>query len=303
MEYLYLKESNFKSGFAVLIGRPSTGKSTLINNICGYKISAVSNTPQTTQYIIRGIYNDDESQIIFIDTPGYHHYDSNLNKGLSNLAVRTLKEADIILYLVDLSKNFGEEEDAIIKKLKSSAVPIILVYNKLDLKNNESLILQKDIESRLEIQYKIEISSLNGTNVKTLISLIKSLLPEGPMYYPPEFVTDQTIPFRIKEIIREKICNFMKDEIPHATYVDIEKLDVTDKKITAYALIFIERESQKGMIIGKGGKMIKKIGESARIDLKEIFERDIDLFINVKTHYKWRRKDDFLKKKFNLSNE
>ncbi len=292
-----------KTGFAVMIGRPSSGKSSLINKICGYKISAVSRLPQTTQYVIRGIYNDDQSQIIFVDTPGFHLFDSNLNRGLSNLAARTLSEGDVILYIVDLSRNFGNEEEAIIKKIKSQVLPVILVYNKSDIKNENSTALQNEIERYFTPEYKIEVSGLEGTNVEALVELIKSVLPEGPMYYPEDYVTDQTIPFRIKEIIREKICNLMNEEVPHATYVEIEKLDVDEKKITAYAVIFVERESQKGMVIGKGGAMIKTIGEQARVDLKEIFERNVNLFLNVKVHYKWKRKDNFLKKKFNLKNE
>jgi GTPase len=298
-----LSDFTKKTGFIALIGRPSTGKSTLVNKICGYKISAVSDLPQTTQYLIKGIYNDEQSQIIFVDTPGYHHFDSNLNRGLSNLAIRNLSEGDVILYIVDLSRNFGEEEETIIKKLKSQSIPIILVFNKTDLKNQDSVKLQNEIQSRFDFKHVIEISGLNGDNIDKLIGLIKELLPEGPMYYPEDFVTDQTIPFRIKEIIREKICNFMKDEVPHSIYIDVEKLEVKTRKIKAYASIFVERESQKGLVIGNGGKMIKKIGESARLDLKEIFEKEFDLFLNVKVHYKWRRKDDFLKKKFNLMME
>ncbi len=288
-----------RTGFISLIGRPSSGKSTLINTICGYKVSIVSDRPQTTQFLIRGIYNDDDSQIIFIDTPGYHHFDSDLNRGLSNLAVRTLEEGDAILYLVDLTRDFGKEEEAIIEKLKSADKEIVVAYNKIDIsKTKHKKEIREKIELNLSPKKTINISAKNGEGIKKLIGILKKILPEGPMYYPEDFVTDQSIPFRIKEVTREKVFNNTKEELPHSVYVDIISLDVKDEIITSYATIFVERESQKGIVIGNKGSMIKKIGEQAREELKEIFERNVNLFLNVKVHKNWRKDDKFLKKRF-----
>lgn len=294
-------EKKKRTGFVSLIGRPSSGKSTLINTICGYKISIVSARPQTTQFLIRGIYNDEDCQIIFIDTPGYHHFDSNLNRGLSNLAVRTLEEGDLILYLVDLSRDFGKEEEAIIEKLKLTDKDVILAFNKTDIakiKDKKELI--EKIESQLKPGKTINISAKEGDGVKKLISILKKFLPEGPIYYPEDFVTDQSIPFRIKEVTREKVFNNTKEELPHSVYVDIISLDVADDKITSYATVYVEKESQKGMVIGNKGSMIKKIGVEAREELKEIFERNVNLFLNVKVHKNWRKDNKFLKKRFYL---
>ena len=289
-----------KSGFISLIGRPSSGKSTLINTICGYKISIVSNRPQTTQFIVRGIYNDNESQMIFIDTPGFHHFDSNLNRGLSNIAARTLDEGDLVLYLVDISRDFGEEEKSIIKKLKKIDKKIIIAFNKIDMDSTYKENIQKEIRESLKNADAIEISAKTEVNIKELKELIKKHLPYGPLYYPEEYVTDQSIPFRIKEVVREKVFLNTSEEIPHSIYVEVDSLDVKEEKIIAYATIFVERMSQKGMIIGKSGKMIKKIGEEARLDLQEILERKVNLFLNVKPHLNWRKDEKFLKKMFNL---
>ena len=289
-----------KSGFISLIGRPSSGKSTLINTICGYKISIVSNRPQTTQFIVRGIYNDDESQMIFIDTPGFHHFDSNLNRGLSNIAARTLDDGDLVLYLVDISRDFGEEEKAIIEKLKKIDKKIIIAFNKIDMVSTYKENIEKEIRDSLKNADFIEISAKTETNIKELKELIKNHLPYGPLYYPEEYVTDQSIPFRIKEVVREKVFLNTSEEIPHSIYVEVDSLDVKEEKIIAYATIFVERMSQKGMIIGKSGKMIKKIGEEARLDLQEILERKVNLFLNVKPHLNWRKDEKFLKKMFNL---
>lgn len=289
-----------KTGFVSIIGRPSSGKSTLINTICGYKISIVSKHPQTTQFIVRGIYNDENSQIIFIDTPGFHHFNSNLNRGLSNLAVRTLSEGDLILYLIDTTREAGDEELDIIEKLKSVEQKVIVVYNKIDIEGENKKNIINSIRKELAPEYEVELSALTGKNLDELIKIIQDNLPLGPLYYPDDYVTDQSIPFRIKEIVREKIFINTKEELPHSTYVEVDDCDVTEKKITCHATIFVERDSQKGIIIGNKGDMIKKIGKEARIELKEIFERNVNLFLKVNVHHKWKKKDNFLRKKFRI---
>ncbi len=293
--------NNKKSGFISLIGRPSSGKSTLINTICGYKISIVSDRPQTTQFLIRGIYNDKESQIIFIDTPGYHHFDSKLNRNLSKLSVKSLEEGDLILYLVDLTRDFGEEEESIIEKMKSTELQVIVAYNKVDICDEEkSKAVKSKIKLGLNSKTTLDISAKTGEGVDKLLKIIKKFLPYGPNYYPEEFVTDQSIPFRIKEVTREKVFNNTIEELPHSVYVEVDSLDVKDEKIISRATIFVERNSQKGIVIGKEGSMIKKIGEEARLELQDIFERKVNLFLNVKLHKNWRKDEKFIKKRFYL---
>ena len=294
-------ENNKKTGFVSLIGRPSSGKSTLVNTICGHKVSIVSDRPQTTQFLIRGIYNDNESQIIFIDTPGYHHFESNLNKSLSSLSVKNLEEGDLILYVVDLTRDFGEEEESIINKLKSTDLHIIVAYNKIDISNaKQRREIKSKIKSHLNPKDTVNLSAKTGERVDRLIDLIKQNLVYGHLYYPEEFVTDQSIPFRIKEVTREKVFNNTKEELPHSIYVEVITLDVKDDKIVSNATVYVERNSQKGIVIGKDGSMIKKIGEEARRELQEIFERKVNLFLNVKVHKNWRKDEKFLKKRFYL---
>ncbi len=295
--------AEFKSGFVSLIGRPSAGKSTLINYICGYKVSIVSAHPQTTRFLVRGIYTNEAAQIVFIDTPGVHDFNSNLNRGLSNLAVRNIDETDLVLYVVDLTRKFGAEEQTIIDSLAAAKQNVIVVFNKSDVAENDTGIM-KEVLSRLNdgdhsVLY-IVVSSKHGKNMKDLVKLITEHLPEGPMYYPDDYVTDQTIPFRISEVVREKIFRNTGEEVPHSTYVEVEKLNVTDDKIVAHATVFTETESQKGILVGKGGSKIKKIGMQSREELAEIFERSVNLFLNVKVNPNWRKNDALLKKMFDI---
>ncbi|MBQ3923129.1 MAG: GTPase Era [Spirochaetales bacterium] len=295
--------AEFKSGFVSLIGRPSAGKSTLINYICGYKVSIVSAHPQTTRFLVRGIYTNEAAQIVFIDTPGVHDFNSNLNRGLSNLAVRNIDEADLVLYVVDLTRKFGAEEQTIIDSLAAAKQNVIVVFNKSDVAENDTGIM-REVLSRLNVGEHsapyIIVSSKHGKNMKDLVKLITDHLPEGPMYYPDDYVTDQTIPFRISEVVREKIFRNTGEEVPHSTYVEVEKLNVTDDKIVAHATVFTETESQKGILVGKGGSKIKKIGMQSREELAEIFERSVNLFLNVKVNPNWRKNDALLKKMFDI---
>lgn len=295
--------AEFKSGFVSLIGRPSAGKSTLINYICGYKVSIVSAHPQTTRFLVRGIYTNEAAQIVFIDTPGVHDFNSNLNRGLSNLAVRNIDEADLVLYVVDLTRKFGAEEQTIIDSLADAKQNVIVVFNKSDAAENDTGIM-REVLSRLNgtehaVPY-IAVSSKHGKNMKDLVKLITEHLSEGPMYYPDDYVTDQTIPFRISEVVREKIFRNTGEEVPHSTYVEVEKLNVKDDNIVAHATVFTETESQKGILVGKGGSKIKKIGMQSREELAEIFERSVNLFLNVKVNPNWRKNDALLKKMFDI---
>lgn len=289
-----------KTGFVALIGRPSSGKSTLINKLCGYKVSITSKHPQTTRFLVKGIYNDDDSQIVFIDSPGYHNFNSNLNRGLSNLAVRNTEDADVILYVIDTAREFGREEEDIIDNIKPLEGITIVALNKIDLDNSDMEIKNKVLE-KLTPAGVVEFSALKGKDSGKIINLIKRKLQIGPLYFPEDYVTDQSIPFRITEVVREKIFQLTKEEVPHSCYVEVENLKVLDDKIEANAVIFVENESQKGIIIGSKGSMIKMIGIKARYDLVDIFERKVNLFLNVKVNKDWRKKDEFLKKMFDIS--
>lgn len=290
---------NKKTGFIHLIGRPSSGKSTLINQICGFKISIVSPSPQTTRFFVRGIYNDDDSQMIFVDTPGYHNFNSFLNQGLSKMSVNTLMDSDLILYLVDLTREFGEEEQEIINHIKKFSEKSIIVFNKTDLENKINKETKEIVKTLLPDNKYIDISAKDNSNIDTLLQTLKDNLNEGPMYYPEEYVTDQSIPFRITEIIREKVIECTREEIPHSVYIKVIDLKV-DKKITAHATIYVDRKSQKGIIIGNKGETIKQIGISARKELKQIFEKNIDLFLHVKIHNNWKKDEDFIKNMFQI---
>lgn len=287
-----------KSGFVSLIGRPSSGKSTIVNRICGYKISIVSKHPQTTRFLIKGIYNDKESQIVFVDTPGVHNFNLNLNRGLSTLAIKNLADGDLILYLVDLTREFGDEEQLIINELKQYEKKIIIAFNKLD--NEKRTDIKAKILEMLEPLDSVEVSALSGKNVTNLVKVIKSKLEYGDLYYPEDYVTDQSIPFRISEMVREQIFNNTVDEVPHSIYVEVNDLNVDEKRINARATIYVERDSQKGIVIGKAGSMIKKIGEKARHGLENIFDQKVNLFLDVKVNENWRKKEGFIKKMFDL---
>ena len=294
-----------KTGFISIIGRPSVGKSTLINTICGYKISITSKYPQTTQFTIRGIYTDNDSQIIFIDTPGFNNSNKKLNRELSKIAIKTLNDGDLILYVVDIIREFGEEEKIIISHLQKYQDKLIIVFNKSDVAKKklttEQILSKKgEILSDLTPMFYFEISALKKDNIDMLLLSIKKHLPFGPLYYPEEYVTDQDIKFRITELVREKIFRYCSEELPHSVYVKVDSLKIKEDKIIANSSIYVNKDSQKGIIIGESGKMIKKIGENARKDLKDIFEKDVMLFLNVKVDKNWIKKENFIKDMFRL---
>lgn len=291
---------SFKSGFVSLIGRPSSGKSTLMNTICGFKVSIVSPLPQTTRFAVRGVVTEQNYQIVFVDTPGYHKAESHLNRELTAVAEQTLKDGDLILYLVDLSRDFGEEEKAVVNLVRPYVNKAIIVFNKIDNISGkfEDCNVFKEVTSVLPDVPYVFISAENGSGIREMEEKIASLLPSGPLYYPEEYVTDQSIPFRIEETVREKVFERTKEEVPHSVYVKTESLNVTADKIKAYAAIYVDRESQKGIIVGKNGSVIKEIGSAARESLAEIFERNVQLFLTVKVHANWKKDKKFVDKMF-----
>lgn len=285
--------NNIKSGFVSIVGRSNVGKSTLLNRIIGEKISIISNKHQTTRFNLKLIYNSLDSQIIFLDTPGIQNPKNKLGEYMLKEAIHSLKNVDLILYMVDTTKEIGEIDNSIIKTLKKINLPIICVINKVD-KINEieinNLILKYE---KMNLFKKIiPISATTGTNIYNLIDIIKSFLPYGPKYYSDDMITDQTERDIVSEIIREKTLIFLKDEIPHGINVEIEKYSIRKDKplIDIDAVISVEKKSHKGIVIGKNGSMILKIGKSSRIDIEKFLDSKINLKLFVKIDSDWRNK-------------
>lgn len=285
-----------KTATCAIIGRPSSGKSTLLNTLCGHKIAITSPVPQTTRNKIRGILTEERGQIVFIDTPGYHHSEKKLNKQLTELVKTALEETDIVLYLTDSTREPGEEEEHILEILKSIDPPIISAINKTDQKNTKKAEIEALIKKQLKPAAIHHISALTGEGIDQLKNTLFKLAPEGQMLYPPEYYTDQDPRFRIAEIIREKTIHKTREELPHALYVDILDIEEKNNTLWARAQICVERESQKGIIVGKAGSKIKQIRQESEKELRTIFERPVKLDIRVKAVPRWRRNDNILKK-------
>lgn len=284
-----------KSGFVGLIGRPNVGKSTLINNIIGTKIAIISNKPQTTRNIIQGIYNDDESQIVFVDTPGIHKPNHKLGQYLNKQAYYSIDDVDIIMMLTDASSPFGAGDKYVIDKLKEVHKPVILILNKIDKIPREKILLKineyKDLYSFSEI---IPISALTSLNVDDVIKTCKNYLPESVKFFDDDTITNKSNQFLISEMIREKIFLLTDEEVPHSTSCYIEKIEKGKGSLNIIATIVVDRDSLKRIIIGKQGNMIKKIGTMARYDIENLLKKKVYLDLHVRTIEKWRDKEKYL---------
>ncbi|ADQ04748.1 GTP-binding protein Era [Caldicellulosiruptor owensensis OL] len=282
----------FKSGFVALIGRPNVGKSTLMNYLVGKKISIISPKPQTTRNSIKGILTLEDAQIIFIDTPGVHPPKNKLGEYMVKVSEKTLKEVDLILYIVEAIDNgIGPWDEAIVEKLKEVETPKILVLNKSDLASKENIEVLKSIFSaKLNFESIIDIAAINGYNCDLLLNEIKELLPEGPKYYLDDMTTDVRESFIVAEIIREKILLNLSEEVPHGVGIAIERFAERENKdiLDIEAIIYCEKDSHKAIIIGKGGQMLKKIGMQAREELEMIFGMKVNLQLWVKVKKNWR---------------
>lgn len=285
--------NNIKSGFVTIVGRSNVGKSTLLNRIIGEKISIISNKPQTTRFNLKLIYNSFDSQIIFLDTPGIQKPKNKLGEYMLKQSIKSLKEVDLILYMVDISFENGELDNFIIETLKKINLPKLCIINKID------KLEQKDIDNLIEkytnmdiFEKVISISASKGTNVYNLIDSIKSFLPYGPKYYSDDMITDQTQRDIVSEIIREKTLFFLNDEVPHGINVLIEKFSIRKNKslVDIDATICVERKSHKGIVIGKNGSMILKIGKFSRIDIEKFLGLQVNLKLFVKIDDDWRNK-------------
>lgn len=287
-----------KSGFATLIGRPNVGKSTLMNRLIGQKIAITSNKPQTTRNRIQTVYTCDQGQIIFLDTPGIHKAKNKLGEYMVNVAERTLREVDVILWLVEPSTFIGAGERHIAEQLKKAKTPVILVINKTDTVKREEILVFIDTYRKLyDFDEIVPVSALNGDNTDTLIEQIFKYLPYGPQYYDEDTVTDQPMRQIVAELIREKALRCLDEEIPHGIAVSIDQMK--ERKgggiCDIDATIICEKDSHKGIIIGKQGAMLKKIGSAARYEIERMMEMKVNLKLWVKVKKDWRDSDYLIK--------
>ena len=285
-----------KSGFVSLVGRTNVGKSTILNAIIGEKISIVTSKSQTTRDQIIGIYNDNDSQIVFLDTPGIHKPHNELGELLDKRAYSTIRNCELALFVIDASNDLGEGDYYLMDHLKFDC-DMIIVFNKIDLTNIQLITKVKDVYLKKYPNTDfIEISAKEKFNLDGLIKLIKNHLNEGPQYYDVHTITDKDFRFRVQEIVREKALICLKDEVPHGIAVLCDDIDYSKKELEIYAKIIVEKESQKGIVIGKGAKMIKKIGILARKDIEEMLKKHVSLVLNVQVQENWRNSSSFLAK-------
>ena len=286
----------YKSGFATLIGRPNVGKSTLMNRLIGQKIAITSNRPQTTRNRIQTVLTTEEGQIVFLDTPGIHKAKNKLGEYMVNVAERTMEDVDVILWLVEPTVYIGVGERHIIEQLKKTKTPVILVINKIDTVKKDALFAFIDTyRKELDFQEIVPVSALKGDNTDELVKCIFKYLPYGPAFYDEDTITDQPMRQIVAELIREKALRLLEDEIPHGIAVSIESMKEKGKICHIDATIVCERESHKGIIIGKGGAMLKKIGSTARPEIEDLLEMQVNLQLWVKVKKDWRDSDFLLK--------
>nr|MBQ8252221.1 GTPase Era [Lachnospiraceae bacterium] len=285
-----------KTGFVTLIGRPNVGKSTLMNRLIGQKIAITSNKPQTTRNKIQTVYTCDEGQIVFLDTPGIHKSKNKLGDYMVSAAMHTLKEVDVILWLVEPSNFIGAGERHIIEQLKKVKTPVILVINKIDTVKKEQILEFIDTYRQVfDFQEIVPVSALKGDNEEDLIRTIFKYLPYGPMFYDEDTVTDQPQRQIVAELIREQALRCLDEEIPHGIAVSIESMKYREHVVDIDATIVCERDSHKGIIIGKGGSMLKKIGSRARREIEDLLEYHVNLKLWIKVKKDWRDSDFLLK--------
>lgn len=287
----------FKSGFVSIVGRPNVGKSTLMNNVVGEKIAIMSDKPQTTRNTIQAVYTDEEAQIVFLDTPGIHKPKNKLGEFMVKSATDAFKNVDLVLFVVDESKKIGPGDRKIIDDLKNIKTPVVLVLNKIDQLNEEELFdLMKMYNAEGVFDQIVPISALKGRNINELLKVIKKHLEEGPQYFPDYMITDQPERVLVAELIREKVLHYIHDEVPHGVAVEIERMKSRkDKEIVDIsAVIYCERDSHKGIIIGKNGRKLKGIGKSARTDIELLLGSQANLQLWVKVKENWRNLQNYV---------
>jgi GTP-binding protein Era len=290
-----------KAAFVAVVGRPSAGKSTLVNTLCGEKVAIVSPVPQTTRNAIRGIVNRAEGQLVFVDTPGRHLSERKLNKKLADVAGRAQAAADLVLYVLDAARPPGAEEEAVAARIKGGESRTVAAINKIDSNTADRKAAENFLREKLpglEQNRCFPVSALRNEGTEPLLGCLFALAGAGDPFYPEECYTDQDPAFRIAEIIREKAINRLRQELPHALYVEVADAELRENgaKLWVRAFIVTERESQKGMIVGKGGRMIKAIREEALADLGRIFDWKVELDLRVKASRDWRHNDAVLRR-------
>ena len=283
-----------RSGFVSVVGRPNVGKSTLINSIIGSKIAITSNKPQTTRNIIKGIYNDTDTQIVFVDTPGIHKPNSKLGRTLNNQAYFSIHDTDFVMFVVD-SSGLGRGDEFVLEEIKKADKNVVLVINKIDLITKEELIELVSSYSKLyDFSDIVPISALNKNNIKELIKVLKKYLTDEVMYYGKNDITDRSIEFQISEIVREKVFNQTYDEVPHSVTCVTDSIVRNNNAYNILVSIIIDRDSLKKIILGSRGEKIKRIGTQARIEIEALLGRKVYLELFVKTVKKWREKEKYL---------
>ncbi|WP_251520558.1 MULTISPECIES: GTPase Era [unclassified Staphylococcus] len=286
-----------KSGFISIIGRPNVGKSTFMNHVLGHKIAIMSDKAQTTRNKIQGVMTQDDAQIIFLDTPGIHKPKHKLGDYMMKVAKNTLSDTDAIMFMVNVTEEIGRGDEFIMEMLKDVKTPVFLVLNKIDLVHPDALMPRiEQYKEYMEFTDVIPISALEGLNVDHFIEVLKSYLPEGPKYYPDDQISDHPEQFVVSELIREKILHLTSEEIPHAIGVNVDRMiKESEDRVRIEATIFVERDSQKGIIIGKGGKKLKEVGKRARIDIERLLGSKVYLELWVKVQKDWRNKVNFIR--------
>lgn len=283
--------TQFKSGFISIIGRPNVGKSTFLNRVIGQKIAIMSDKPQTTRNKVQGVLTQDDAQMIFIDTPGIHKPKHKLGEFMSKVSKNALREVDAIMFMVNAQQKLGAGDKYVIEMLKGTKTPVFLIINKIDtIHPDEVWKIVDSYKEEYDFAEIVPISALQGNNVDNLLETLKKYLPEGPQYYPADQVTDHPERFIISELIREKALHLTRDEVPHSIAVEIEKIrrDEETDRVNVNATIIIERDSQKGIIIGKRGAMLKEIGTRARKDIENLLGSKVYLELWVKVQKDWR---------------
>lgn len=286
-----------KSGFVSIIGRPNVGKSTFMNRVIGHKIAIMSDKAQTTRNKIQGVMTREDAQIIFLDTPGIHKPKHKLGDYMMRVAKNTLSEIDAIIFMVNVNEDIGRGDEYIMEMLKNVKTPVFLVLNKIDLVHPDALMPKiEKYKTYMDFTEIVPISALEGLNVDHFIDVLKDYLPEGPKYYPDDQISDHPEQFVVGEIIREKILHLTSEEIPHAIGVNVDRMiKESEERVRIEATIFVERDSQKGIVIGKGGKKLKEVGKRARRDIEMLLGSKVYLELWVKVQKDWRNKVNFIR--------
>lgn len=286
-----------RSAFVAVVGRPSAGKSTLVNRVCGHKVAIVSPVPQTTRNTVRGIKTGEGYQLVFLDTPGLHDSDKAINRRLRDIAVQALRDADLVLYVIDATRAPGAEEESIAARVAPYASKTLVALNKTDAREADAPRTAEFLAERLPGARVFQLSALEGDGVEALVGALSEAAPLGPAYYPEEFYTDQEPVFRIAETVREKVFLHTRDEIPHAVYVEYSAHHTLDDGTLVYeGELVVERETQKGILIGAKGSMIRLIREEAEVELEGIFGYPVRLSLKVRVQPDWKKDERILKK-------